>query len=182
MSDIFVSDKRDITNINSKTFEERARELEEIEKFEEKQRELEKKSTYRNFVQLNRQNIHHIIAICNIDKQATRILLFMLENMDKFNALICSYTVFQEQLEISISTVKRAIKILKEQGFIAIYKSGTSNVYVINDDLAWTNHGNKHQYCKFPANVVLTASEQYKQSVKYTNTKILETEKNKEQD
>lgn len=164
------------------THEQRLRDLHEQDVYEQNLREQEKKSTYTDFAQLNRKNIAHIIAACNADKQAVRILLFIIEKMDKYNALICSYKVFEEQLEISKATITRAIKYLKEHGFISIYRSGTSNVYVINDDLAWTNSGDKHKYCKFPANVILTASEQTElkrnQKAPYNHVKIMEETNN----
>lgn len=173
MSELVVSHERNVLNPNSRTFEEREAELLAIEESEQAARERAKKSTYSDFAQLNRKNIAHLIAACNADKQAVRVLLFIMEHMDKYNALVCSYAVFQEQLDISRATVTRAIKYLKDHGFIAIYRSGTSNVYVMNDDLVWTNYGDRHKYCKFPANVILSASEQTKQAT-YTSTKIME--------
>lgn len=172
MSEIIVSSTRDVTNENTRTFEERAKELDMIEQREREAREREKKSTYKNFAQLNRDNITHMIACAAENPQALRLLLFIMENMDKYNALVCSYTVFQERLEISQATVARAIKYLKEHGFIVILRSGSSNVYVLNDNLAWANYGNMHKYCMFPANVILSSSEN-PQKTKYVNTKIM---------
>lgn len=50
--------------------------------------------------------------------------------------------------------------ILIKEGFIYICKSGTSNIYVVNNDLTWNSWGNNVQYCEFPANIVLSACEQ----------------------
>ena len=72
---------------------------------------------------------------------------------------MCSYTVLQEALDLSKPTITRAIRTLKELGFIAIYKSGTSNVYTVNDNVFWKSWGNKKRYSKFPANVILAESE-----------------------
>jgi hypothetical protein len=79
--------------------------------------------------------------------------------MDSYNAVMCSYRVFEEVLNLSKQTITRSIKILKDNGFIAIYKSGTSNVYIVNDNLAWSSWGNNKKYCKFPTNVILSYSE-----------------------
>ena len=57
-------------------------------------------------------------------------------------------------------TISRAIKYLKDNGFLYIYKSGTSNVYVANKNLVWNSWGNNREYCEFPANIVLSKSEQ----------------------
>lgn len=92
--------------------------------------------------------------------KAFKILLFLLDHMDKYNAVMCSYTVIQEALGMGRTTASTAVKLLKEHGFIAVLKSGTSNVYVVNNDLAWNSWGNNVQYCEFPANVIISASEQ----------------------
>lgn len=123
-------------------------------------KEYEKKSPYKDFAQLNRENIIHLIKASQVNPRALAILLFFIENMDRLNAIICSYKVLEEQLGLSQATIARSIKYLKETGFIYVYKSGSANVYVVNDSLVWTSHGDKVQYCKFPANVILSASEQ----------------------
>ena len=76
--------------------------------------------------------------------------------MDKYNAVVCSYKVFQEALGIGQATVARSVKYLKDNGFLYIYKSGTSNVYVANKNLVWNSWGNNQEYCEFPANIVLS--------------------------
>jgi DNA-binding transcriptional ArsR family regulator len=99
--------------------------------------------------------------------KAHAILLFLIDQMDNYNAVMCSYKVLEEVLNIGHATVARNIKVLKENGFIAVLKSGTSNVYAINDRIYWKSWGNNRKYSKFPANVVLTLSEQdveYKKS------------------
>ena len=80
--------------------------------------------------------------------------------MDNYNAVMCSHTVIMEVLGVSRQTVSKAITVLKDRGFIAVYKSGTSNVYTINDNVFWKSWGKNRKYCKFPANIVLAESEQ----------------------
>jgi hypothetical protein len=93
---------------------------------------------------------------------------------------MCSYQVLQELLKISKDKVRRSIKVLKDNGFIAILKSGSSNVYAINDNIYWKSWGNNKKYSKFPANVVLSLSEQEKEyQVSFADIKI---EKHKEID
>ena len=76
--------------------------------------------------------------------------------MDKYNAVVCSYKVFQEALGIGQATVARSVKYLKDNGFLYIYKSGTSNVYVANKKSCVEQLGNNQEYCEFPANIVLS--------------------------
>ena len=49
---------------------------------------------------------------------------------------------------------------MKEKGYIAVFKSGTSNVYAVNDKVAWNSWGTNYAYSKFPANIILSISEQ----------------------
>ena len=149
------------------TFEQRKHELERLNKQdkerwerEERERAQASKSPYKDWAQLNRKNVVHLIKAAQENPTALSVLLFLIENMNKMKAIVASYAVIQEVLGMSKPTVTRSIKYLKEKGFIAIYKSGSSNVYVVNNDLVWTNYGNKVMYSKFPANVILSASEQ----------------------
>ena len=49
---------------------------------------------------------------------------------------------------------------LTENGFIYIKKSGTANVYLLNPEIMWKSWSNNMKYCEFPANVIITESEQ----------------------
>lgn len=142
-----------------RTFEERQIEIEKMKAAEEKTRKMEKQSPYKNWYQFNKAHTKNAIWLASNHPKAYAILLFLLDQMDEYNAVMCSYQVLQEALEVSQVTVARSVKILKEKGFVAILKSGTSNIYVINDDLAWSSWSTNKKYCKFPTNVVLSATE-----------------------
>lgn len=132
---------------------------------EDEKREREnKKSPFRDFYQVNKERTDDLMWLLNENPNSYKILLFLFDHMDKYNAVMCSYQVLQEALTISRATASRAIKLLKDHGFIHVYKSGTSNVYVTNPDLVWNSWGNNRQYCEFPANIVLSASEQEERS------------------
>lgn len=174
-----VVPKRNVSDPYSVTFEQRQKELEEEQRREEEQRKREMQSPYSNWYQFNRQHSDKMIWLATNHPKAQAILLFLLDQMDKYNAVVCSYQVLQETLGIAQATIARGIKVLKDKGFIAIYKSGTSNVYVVNDDLAWSSWGNNRQYCKFPANVILSATEnqEYLDKIKANKIKLLDVKK-----
>jgi hypothetical protein len=157
--EIKVSEKKDILDPDSVSFEERRKYLDKEEQKLESEKKREKQSPYSNWYQFNKDHTKEMIWLVTNHPKAQAILLFLLDQMDAYNAVMCSYQVFQDALGISKQTITRSIKILKDYGFIAIYKSGTSNVYVINDDLAWNSWGNNRKYCKFPASIVLSANE-----------------------
>jgi len=142
------------------TFEERQKDLQQQEEKEKDARERAKKSPYDNWVQLNRDAYKAEDWLMSKSPIAYRIFKFLINNMDGYNAVVCSYKVLQETFEISQDTVRRAIKILKEKGYVAVFKSGTSNIYTVNDKIVWSSWGSSYSQSKFPANVILSISEQ----------------------
>lgn len=147
---------------NRINFEDRARQQEAEDKQKQAQAEEAKKSPYNEFLQLNKKTWKFEDKLLAESPIAYRIFRFLANNMDSYNAVVCSYTVLQEQFEISQVTVARAIKLLKDKGYIAVYKSGTSNVYALNDGIVWNSWGNNLKYSKFPSNVILSYAEQEK--------------------
>lgn len=163
---LFVSDVKDVINSNSLTFEERARDLKAQEQAEVNAQKRAKNSPFSRWSQFNLEHTRELMWLALKAPKAHAILYFLVDQMDEYNAVMCSYQVLQEVLEVSYATVARNLKLLKDKGFITILKSGNSNVYAINDSVYWKSWGNKKQYSKFPANIVLALSEQdeeYKQ-------------------
>jgi hypothetical protein len=120
-------------------------------------REEEKKN--KNFVMLYRNHMPEVRWLMKKSGIASSILNFIMEHMDYKNALCCSYTVFTDYFDISKDTIRRSIKLLKENGFIDVLKSGTSNVYVVNQEIAWTAWDNQKKYSKFEGNILISATE-----------------------
>lgn len=147
-------------NMNEISFEQRQRDLEEQEKRDKDRLKRERKSPFSNFYQVNKDKSEYLTSCLRENPKALQLLFFIFDHMDKYNAVMCSYKVFQESLGIGQATVARCVKYLKEHGFIYVYKSGTSNVYVANKKLVWNSWGNNYEYCEFPANIILSASEQ----------------------
>lgn len=143
-----------------RTPQEKERRLMEIEREqeEEKQKREEDKKN-RNFVQLYRDNMPEIRWLMNKNGKAAGILFFILEHMDGKNALACSYAVLEDYFDISKATVTRALKLLRENGFIDILKMGTSNVYVVNAEIAWTSWSNQKEYALFDGNILVSRKE-----------------------
>lgn len=156
--------KNNPNGLNEISFETQKRLLEQQKQEELKTLKNTRKSPYKNFYQINADHSEDLMWLVKANSNAFRILLFLFDHMDNYNAVICSYQVFQEALDIGRTTASLAIKFLKEHGFIYIYKSGTSNVYVANPDIVWKSWGNNKQYCKFPANIILSTAEQEERS------------------
>lgn len=160
MSTLSIGEERNISNPNSMTFDERQKQIEAQEKKEKEERERAKKSPYDNFVQVNKDYYKVEDWLMSKSPIAYRIFKFIINNMDGYNAVICSQTVLQETFGISRVTVSRAIKLLRDKKYIEIYKTGTSNIYAVNKNIAWNSWGTNFQFAKFGANIILSESEQ----------------------
>lgn len=136
------------------------RDLQQEEALREQEEQEARKSNFKQFYQINSAEASKFTQLIAKEPKSAAILNFMFELMDKTNALMCSHKVLQKRFDISESTVKRAVKILKDGGFIHVYKSGSSNVYIVNPHLAWKTYGKNAKYCEFPATIVLDYDEQ----------------------
>ena len=159
MAQLTVSKQKNILNDNTVTFKERERQLKMQIETEQKKVANKKKSGYKKFYQVNIQHSDDLMWLSLHEPKARAILDFLLTHMDGYNALVCSYKAIQEALNISRTTAYEAIKVLTSKGFIHIAKTGNSTVFYINDELAWKSWGKNREYCEFPANIILSASE-----------------------
>ena len=157
---ISVGEPVDLFNPSSMSFSERQAQLDAEKKAEEERQQREKRSPFGRWTQFNNEHTRELMWLALKHPKAHAILLFLVDQMDNYNAVMCSYQVIQEVLGIGRTTAHNSIKVLKENGFIAVLKSGTSNVYAINDTVYWKAWGNRKQYSKFPANIILSVSEQ----------------------
>lgn len=120
---------------------------------------MEEKQKNKDFIQLYREVIGSVVELAKKNIRAFELFMIVVKNMDGYNALCISNAVLCELMQCSKSTVIRATKFLKKEGWIDIYKTGNSNVYVINPDVVWTSYANQKAYCKFPANIMLTSTQ-----------------------
>ena len=142
--------------------------------------EYEKSKKNRNFVQLYRDNMPELRWLMAKSGIASSILFFILEHMDNKNALACSYSVFEDYFEVSRTTIYRAIKLLEENGFIDVLKMGTSNVYVVNTDVAWSSWENQKQFAQFEGKMLVSRKENkdYQYRSKFDRFKALREREN----
>lgn len=142
------------------SFEERSKQIEKEIELEDEEYKRALRSNYKRWVQFNLEHSKELIQLASNKPKAYAILMYFIDACDKYNALMCSYAVLEELLGISKDTVRLAVNYLAEHNYIHIRKSGKSNIYCINPDLAWKSYGKNIVHCKFPAHLILTASEQ----------------------
>lgn len=132
-------------------------ELETSKEKEEKEREENAKN--HNFIQVYRDHMPELRWLMNNHAFATSILFFLLEHMDNRNALACPYAVFEDYFGKHKSTIYRNVRILEENGFVDVLKMGTSNLYVVNEDLAWTDKNTSKKFAKYDGKILVSKKE-----------------------
>lgn len=169
-----------ILELNNDEFKklQRLLELEKTEEEQQKQNE-EKRKNY-NFIQLYRDHIPEMRWLMTNHQFASSILFFILEHMDNRNALACSYLVFEDYFGKHKTTIYRNLKILEENGFIDILKMGNSNVYVVNEDLAWSDSNDKKKFAKYDGKILVSKKENkdYKYQNQFDKFKALREREN----
>ncbi|PEI90815.1 replication protein [Bacillus pseudomycoides] len=132
----------------------------DLKKTEEQNRqEQEEREKNFNFIQLYRENMPELRWLMTNQPFASSLLFFILEHMDNRNALACSYAVFEDYFKKSRSTVYRAIKLLEENGFLDVLKMGNSNVYIVNENLAWTDKNTSKKFAKYDGKILVSKKE-----------------------
>lgn len=113
----------------------------------------------KDFVMYYRNFLDEVTKMAGENYMAFKLFQFLCKNMDGGNALVISMNALSEIMNVSTKTIQRAVKYLKDNGWICVLKSGTSNVYIVNPDVAWTSYADQKSSCRFQASVVLSGSE-----------------------
>lgn len=113
----------------------------------------------RDFIQLYRCHLDDVTRLAGENYTAFKLFQLLCKHMDGTNALCVSRTALAELMDCTEKTISRAVKYLKDNGWICVLKTGTSNVYIVNPKVAWTSYDNQKQYCKFQTTVLLSSSE-----------------------
>ena len=134
-------------------------------KIEEMQQEIDRLTTrrcpYNNWAQVNLKDdvMASTRQLLRKSPVACSLLLFILEKMDRQNALICSMAVFCEALGYSRQTISKGIKILKDANYISVKKYGGTYIYLLNSEIAWKSWGTGYEYAEFHSNVLLSKAD-----------------------
>jgi hypothetical protein len=99
--------------------------------------------------------------------------------LDGYNSLVVSQDALCEVLEVSRMTLHRAIKLLVDEKYVQVLKSGVNNVYCVNADIVWTKRADQIYHARFNSSVYLTSTEQdeaERVKIKKTFEKIVNVE------
>lgn len=113
-----------------------------------------------NFVQVYIDKLDLIIEMTGENPTAVKVFVWLLKHMDKRNALVVSQEALAEAMGMHRTTIFRSVNYLREKKAIDIVKSGSTNIYAINAQIAWKSDANGKRYALFDAAVYIAESEQ----------------------
>lgn len=120
----------------------------------------EEKTLNDNFIQFYIDNLSLIGEIASKNPTAIKVLMFLTKYMDKKNALIVSQTTMSDVLDVHRNTISNAVNYLVEQKIIRVFKSGSTNIYTVNSEIAWRDDADNKKYAHFTAKVYISPNEQ----------------------
>lgn len=113
-----------------------------------------------SFVQLYTDKIPVLLEIMRENHTAGNLFLWLIQHMDKRNALVVSQSALAEALGLAKRTVQYSIIYLKNKKALTVLKSGNTNIYAINVQIAWKSKANGKDFALFDAAVYIAKSEQ----------------------
>lgn len=115
-----------------------------------------------NFVQLYVDKLDLIIEMTGENKKAVQVFTWILKHMDKRNALVVSQVALAEAFKVTERSIRYSIAYLKEKKALTVMKSGNTNIYAVNAQIAWRADASGKRYALFDAAVYIADSEQDK--------------------
>lgn len=115
------------------------------------------------WVQVPRASLEAMAKLIGDSPAAAQLLTTITGRMGMNNALIASQQTLAEITGLHLSSVKRAMKLLRDGRWITIVrigKTGTVSAIVVNDRVAWFGPREKMRFSLFSATVIASEAEQ----------------------
>jgi hypothetical protein len=116
-----------------------------------------------SWVQTERSAHERLAKLAMSHPRATSVLHTLVSKMGRHNAVVASLPNLVKLTGASRNTLIRALTVLREQNWIEVRQigaSGTTNVYVVNDRVAWSGARDGIRYSLFSAAVLVSDDEQ----------------------
>lgn len=113
------------------------------------------------FVQLERSALLPWERLIAQDALAARLLARLLVKINRRNAIVMSQSMMAKMLKTSPSSIKRAVRVLREGNWIRSVRVGNMTVLVVSRDVVWTdNRELRTRVAEFDALIFADAGEQ----------------------
>ena len=129
------------------------------------------------WVQVDRKVMEKWGKLCLRSPRASQIMMIIVGNIGRGNALIASQQTLAAMSGCSLRTVQYALKTLREENWLQTAQVGSNgkvNAYIVNDRVAWMGKREGIRYSLFSANVLVSEAEQPNASVLDSNQPRLE--------
>ena len=83
------------------------------------------------------------------NRAAARLYVFLADNCGHDNALVCTYEILAEELDMHERTIRRAVRDLEARGHVVVAKVGTANAYILNPEEIWKTDDESKRFCSF---------------------------------
>lgn len=125
----------------------------------EEQEEFDKGNKNPPFIQITKGVAPNLFR--KLSKSGIEVLMFLLDNlaMNDVNIISVSQATMADELNISRQSVMRGVKELTDLKILYVGKVGTSNVYIINPDVAWANSYRKRESLILKGSIILGYNE-----------------------
>lgn len=98
--------------------------------------------------------------------KAAQLMHLLVANMNKKGAVVVSQSVLAEMMGVSLNTVKRSLKVLRDDCWIEAVRIGSErggvNAYIVNRRVAWADKRSNGRFAAFDARIIASAEEQDK--------------------
>lgn len=115
------------------------------------------------WVQVDRAALERWAVLATANPRAASVMAVIVAQMGRHNALVASQTTLARLAGCSLSTVKRALEVLRAQNWIEIRQlgqTGTVNAIVVNSRVAWQGARDGIRYAMFDAVVIAAEDDQ----------------------
>lgn len=93
---------------------------------------------------------------------ALSVLHFMVSRLNRgTNGVVISANALAQQMGISTRTVQSTIAVLRDCKFVQVLKTGNTNIYIINSQIAWQGERGS-RFASFNAEILIHENEQEK--------------------
>ncbi|MDQ6961330.1 MAG: replication/maintenance protein RepL [Mariprofundaceae bacterium] len=124
------------------------------------------------FIQLtDPDGIDAMRVLTKANAMAANVFYFLMKYMDTDNCLVVSMHTISLSVGVSRQTISKSVSYLKKHQYIAVFKSGTSNVYTLNSNIVWKDRGDKKVEALLYGAVLLSLDEQEPESKKNASIK-----------